>query len=294
MNPQPIPQDAALKLQLAMIAGNEPPTSRLEIRSKRPTGGMTQLFVSVRELDRAAHAILRRGQWTDVYIGAAPRTSENGTGAAIERVWALWVDADSAEAVDRLRAFRPLPSFVARSGTGQNMHAWWQLNEPLAPAHAVQANRRLALALGADRAATDAARIMRPVGSLNHKHDPPQRVECVYLELDAFTVGDVVRGLADDPAYIPRAAPPRLRSSVHGRQALTGITRVVRESPVGERNHRLNWAAYCAGEHVMDGKLNEVTAETELLVAAMEVGLSEREALRTIRSGLEAAGRRPA
>jgi hypothetical protein len=285
----PIPQDVALGLQLAAIAGNEPPTSLFEVRWKRPLG-MAQLFVPVRELDRAATAIRDRAQHSDVYVGAAPRVRESGTGDAIVRVWCLWVDADSPQAVEQLRKFRPLPSIVVRSGTGENLHAWWQLSEPITPSHAVRANRRLALALGADRAATDAARIMRPVGSLNHKHEPPAPVECVYLELDPFTMGDVVHGLSDDPAYAPRPAPVRLRSVSRAPQALAGLARVVRESPVGERNHRLNWAAYRAGEHAADGKLDPTLAEDELLAAAVAVGLNEREALRTIASGLTAAG----
>src|SRR5205807_339448 len=148
--------------------GNEPPTSLFEVRSKRPAG-MAQVFVPVRELDRATSAILNRAQLTDVYIGAAPRTRESGSAAAVESVSCLWVDADSPSAVARLWEFRPLPSIVVRSGTAGNRHGWWPLRQPISPAHAVRANRRLALAVGADRAATDAARIMRPVGSRNHK-----------------------------------------------------------------------------------------------------------------------------
>ena len=280
----------ALRMQLAAIAGNEPSTSLLEIRSKRAVG-MAQRFVPVRELERAATASLTESQRGDVYVGAAPRVREDGTASAVERVWCLWADCDSREAGDRLRAFHPWPSIVNRSGSGDNLHAWWQLHEPLSPEHAVRANRRLALALGADRAATDAARVMRPIGSLNHKHDPPRVVECVRLELDAFSVGDVVHGLADDPAYAPRPVPMRRACVSDASQALAGLARVVRESPVGERNHRLNWAAYRAGEHVADGKLDPATAEDELLDAAVEAGLSEREAMRTIASGLNAATR---
>lgn len=284
-----IPQADALRMQLAAIAGNEPATSLFEIRSKR-IRGMAQMFIPVRELHRAATAILNGGQLADVYVSAAPRARENGTAEAIERVWCSWVDADSPEAVARLRKFQPWPSIVIRSsGTDNRMHAWWPLKESVSPAHAVQANRRLALALSADRAATDAARIMRPIGSLNHKHNPARPVKCVRLELDVFSVREIVHGLPDDPAYAPRPAPAR--RTFAGRETATplaGLARVVREAPVGERNHRLNWAAYRAGEHVADGKLDHDMAEGELLAAAVDVGLGEREALRTITSGLSA------
>ena len=219
---------------------------------------------------------------------------ESGRADAVERAWCLWVDCDTPEAVERLRAFRPLPSIVNRSGSGENMHAWWQLREPLSPEHAVRANRRLALALGADRAATDATRVMRPIGSLNHKHTPPRPVECVLIELTAFAVADIVQGLVDDPAYAPRPTPIRTRPKRNGRAALDGLARVVRESSIGDRNHRLNWAAFRAGEHAAAGTIDPGDAEAELLDAALAVGLGEREALRTIASGLTAAERRAA
>ena len=288
-----IDQGAAFRLQLAMIVGAEPPTSLVEIRAKRGTGGMAQVFVGVRELDRAVRVVTNRAQLTDVYVGAAPRSRPEGTVAAVERVWCLWVDCDSHEALERLRAFRPLPSIVVRSGSGENVHAWWQLRHPISAAFAQRANRRLALALGADRAATDAARIMRPIGSLNHKTDPPRPAECIRLEVETFDLGDVVGGLDDDPAYTPKPKPPP-RATASGPGALAGLARVVRESPVGQRNERLNWAAYRAGEHATNGVLDDDDAESELLAAAIDVGLDEREALRTITSGLTAAGRRAA
>lgn len=289
MTSDPIPQPQALRLQLAMIAGNEPASSFLEIRPLDPPG--RQWFVPVREIDEAATLIPRLAQVHNVFVGACPRVRRAGTADAVERAWCLWADCDSSEAVDRLRAFRPLPSIVIRSGTGGNVHAWWPLRCPVSPAHAVRANRRLALALGADRGATDAARIMRPAGSLNHKHDPARTVECVRVELDTFSVADVIHGLADDPAYTPRTAPPHQRFASGGSEALAGLARVVRGSPIGKRNERLNWAAYRAGEHVAAGTMDTATAERELLAAAVDVGLSEREALRTIASGLNASTR---
>ena len=58
--------------------------------------------------------------------------------------------------------------------------------------------------------------------------------------------------------------------------------RVVLEAQPGERNDRLNWAAYTGRD--LDHR--EVTAA--LLRAAQEVGLPRAEAERTIRSGLGA------
>jgi hypothetical protein len=52
----------------------------------------------------------------------------------------------------------------------------------------------------------------------------------------------------------------------------------------------LNWAAYRAAEHAIDPS----DAGRVLLAAALQAGLGEREAQRTLASGFTAAGRRAA
>lgn len=64
--------------------------------------------------------------------------------------------------------------------------------------------------------------------------------------------------------------------------------RVVLESQRGERNNRLNWASFHAGRGVAAGQIGEGQIHSELLHAAMHVGLSQAEAERTIRSGMKA------
>lgn len=289
-----IPRHRALRLQLAAITGNEPSSSYLELRFKT-TQGMGQEWIPVFESDRAVRAIVNRSDVTDVYVGAAPRIARKGIADAVKRVWALWADCDSVESVESLWNFRPLPSIVIRSGTDNHLHAWWQLSGAVTPEQAVRANRRLALTLGADRAATDAARIMRPAGSLNHKTSPPRPVECVRLEPDAFEVAGIVRGLADDPAYVHTSRPRCASAHADGQAVLAGLAQVVREATVGARNNALNWAAYRAGEHAAEGAFDAAEAESELLAAAVDAGLGEPEAQRTIASGFTAAtGRRTA
>lgn len=300
-----IPQEYALKMQLAMIAGNEPPTSFIEIRSTRAGGGMAQKFVSVRELDRALGAISYIAEHGDVFVGAAPRVRESGKAEAVQRVWCLWADCDSDDSIERLRRFRPLPTILIRSGSEDHLHAWWQLSPAIPPAIAVVANRRLAYALAADPKATDTPRVMRPSGTLNHKHKPPRAVECVRLQLDAFTLGQVVGGLADEPdrrsrssalgapsrqrVYPTQSDTPRLSHQRNDEAVLIeAVTRKVVAAPTGERNDLLNWAAYTLGQHVSAGTVGVDDARQGLLQAASAVGLPEDEAERTIHSGLEA------
>jgi len=75
-----------------------------------------------------------------------------------------------------------------------------------------------------------------------------------------------------------------------GTGALRGLVKVVLDAQPGQRNDRLNWAAYRAGEHIAAGRLHLDEVHGALLAAAVQIGLTEPEALRTIASGLRAAG----
>jgi hypothetical protein len=292
-----IPEGEALKLQLAAIAGNEPPSSYFELRPLTPEGRpdpRDRAFIPVRELDATAQRIRELAPRLNVYIGAAPRVRENGTAQAVERVWTLWADLDGREALARLAKFRPLPSLVIRTGSPDHAHAYWPLREPVSPAGAQRACRRLALALGGDMAATDPARILRPAGSLNHKRTPPEAVRCTRLELAVFTVAQVAAELPDSPHYAPRPARASwVADSAAGSPegSLAGVARFVSGAPAGRRNHALNWAAYTIGPKVAAGELDDGQVREELRRAALAAGLAEAEAERTIHSGLTAGTR---
>jgi hypothetical protein len=285
---EPIPQDVALQLQLAAIAGNEPASSYFEIRPLTPDGRLAvreRSFVPVRELDEAMRRICEAASRLNVFVGAAPRVREDGTAEAVERVWCLWTDLDGPDALARLRDFCPLPSIVIRTGSGGG-HAYWPLRVPLEPQSAQRANRRLALALGGDMAATDPARILRPAGSLNHKHRPPRVVRCTRLECHVFTGEQVVGSLPDSDHYTPRPhAAPTGRPSDPSR-IIAGLARTVRDAPTGNRNHTLYWATCRVVERADAGDLDERQALEELRAAGLDVGLTEHEVNATIRSGL--------
>jgi hypothetical protein len=135
-----------------------------------------------------------------VYVGAAPRRPRRGGGrGAINHVHVLWVDCDTEDAVAALRRFRPSPPIVVASGTPGHLHAYWPICPPAEPDAAERANRRLAHHLGADPRSTDAARILRPPGTLNHKLDPPARVEAARLHVDVVDVDQVTGALLDPP-----------------------------------------------------------------------------------------------
>ena len=167
---------------------------------------MGQLFHSAERPESIIETVQGLGARTDVYIGAAPRRRRHGGADAIDRVWTLWADLDGAAAVAALAAFSPPPNIIIATGSAGNRHGWWALREPLTPEQAQRANRRLAHHLGADMRSTDAARILRVPGTLNHKHDPPAPVVCVRDEGAQHPAAAIVGALPDPPAPAARKA----------------------------------------------------------------------------------------
>ena len=280
-----IPQSFALKAQLAAFGGGEPVSSFLEIRPLSPVG--RQSFVPVRELGHAVEEVLRLRDSHEVFVSAAPRTARRGTSDAVARVWTLWADCDSPEAVARLRAFKPLPSIVVASGGPGRLHGYWPLHVPLEPAWARGANLRIAKALGSDRACVDSGRVMRAIASVNRKRGEPAPVRAVRLELDVFRAGEVVGGLPDDDRFTPKAPRPERPEYPAGPAALEPLVRTVASAQPGNRNCALHWAACRAAEDVDAGKLDEAEARGALRLAALAAGLEEDEIAATLGSALD-------
>ncbi len=205
-----IPQQHAARLLVAAVLGNEPEGALVELRHRRRGEPMRREFIAADQPLLAVRRARYLALTADVWLGAAPRRRRHGGVDAIERAWVLWTDVDGQAGVEALRAFRPAPSIVVRTGTGPNCHAWWGLREPLRPDHAQRANRRLAYRLGGDQRATDAARILRVPGTRSFKHEPPAPVECVHLDLAVYTAREIVGDLPDPPERL-RPAPERER-----------------------------------------------------------------------------------
>ena len=81
--------------------------------------------------------------------------------------------------------------------------------------------------------------------------------------------------------------------SRYGLAAVRAELAEVRRAPIGDRNNRLNRAAFCLGMLVTGGELNETLVEEKLLAAALHIRLTEAEARASIRSGLQAGAAEP-
>lgn len=196
----------ALLVYLSALVGREP-SGLLEVRWRHGAGMKRRVYRVGDELGAAAAAIVELGSRTDVYVGCAPRRRRAGGLDAVQRVWVLWADCDTPEAIAALDAFRPAPAIVVRSGSGENRHAYWTLSGPIGVEEATTANRRLAHVLDADGGAvTMAATILRPPGTANFKHTPAVAVVAERIQPWRRVSARRLVGELDDP---PARATPR-------------------------------------------------------------------------------------
>ena len=188
----------------------------------------------------------------DVYVALAGFKPKEERGSRkgrvrenVNSVAAFWLDIDCGDgkpyatqsaACDALDSFCdamgvPHPTFIVSSGGG--LHVYWVLHRAIEPDAWTATAKRLRLAcerhgLAADHACTaDIVRILRPVGTHNHKTGTPRPVEIFKddgadaLEFDAF------RAALEDTTY---ASGPTPAVDPHANDALS--------AGIGDQLHR--------------------------------------------------------
>jgi hypothetical protein len=274
-----MPADA-IRMLGALLAPLE--SGYIELRPiHRKRGAGKSEFFPVADFAKAAERAAELGRERDLYFGVIPRTHENGRGAAdVGPATTVWADLDSSEAMIELRSFAP-PSIMVATGTEGHHHAYWLLDSPQDAEAVVALNRDLALHLGADVAATDAARILRLPDTLNHKSDPPTGVQLVALE-------DRRYGFADLRAAVPIAKAEDKSSRTGSAHPAGKALRRVLDQLDGARPAANGWMALCPAHDdrnpslsISQGEAGRVLVHcfagcpTEAVVAALDLTVSD-------------------
>jgi hypothetical protein len=202
-------QTDPLTVYLAVLFARARPSTLVEVRWRTPTG-MGRRFIPAGHRRLIEDEVRRRCARTDVYVGVLPRWRPAGDRRAVVgdgRI--VWVDLDIATAARALEPADPAPALAVASGGPGHLHAYWQLARAVPPGVIERANRRLAWALGGDLSSTDAARILRPPGTLHHgREGVPVKLVSVSGE-QRCGLGELVGGLPDPPGRQPH--PRRVR-----------------------------------------------------------------------------------
>lgn len=222
---------AAQLAYLEVLTSAAEPGQFLDVRWRQPAGRMRRRFLPAARIGDAIRLFAALAHSNDVYVGVALRDGDSHGGrAAIGGMALAYIESDHASTAERLSAFGHPPTMVVASGSPGHYQVYWLLDRCYSPWELESANRRLALALAADPASSDAARILRPPGTLNHKHDPPQPVTLLVLRRDArVTIAELVDGLPGD------ATPPHAVRPMKGpRSGRTPLDRELLAIPAAE------------------------------------------------------------
>ncbi len=130
------------------------------------------------------------------------------------------------------------------SGSGENRHAYWLLDDTIESEAIEQRNRRLASVLGSDARVCDASRVLRVPGTLNHKHKPPTDVRlaaCSGARYTLAAIDAVLGGPGEEgPAAVAVDTPPPAGNNPTKR--VLGLLEMMTETRGG-------WRARCPAHH---------------------------------------------
>lgn len=180
----------------------------------RRSGGVIQRVVAAEDIasDETLQWLARKNnQGFEVYVGmnSLKPEAQGRTKADIAAIRHLYLDLDrdAEAALSSLQARddTPKPNRVIDTSPGKLQVVWKVERFSLDEAESFQ--RRLAGEFGADPAATDAARVLRLPGFLNHKYEPPHAVGVRALSEPIHQPADF-RSFRDRLQLAPVQPPP--------------------------------------------------------------------------------------
>lgn len=227
------------------------------------------------EIDRYCEA----NKESNLYFGVGLRNGKGGTKDHLTGIPSVWCDVDYKDTsrlhlIAKLDSFPHKPSIIVKSGGG--VHFYWILKEPLTKEDIPKLedmNKRIASILGGDPNSTDAARVLRIPGTVNHKYkDKPK---CVVSQIiNNFYV-------VDDFDVLPEIA-------TNVQQDVTATSKSLFQK--GNRDADLFYTASC----LYDGKMNPSKIEQVLILLASKCSppFPQKEALIKVKSVLDRASRK--
>ena len=163
------------------------------LHKDRDPAKTVQKFIPLAAIESIPKILENHIKQYNCYFGVATRVEGDGSKNGTIQIPALWVDLDlyklsdkqKEESRQRYRDFPLKPTFVIDSGGGR--YLLWILREPASKEEVSKVEnllKRLAVYFHGDESATDASRILRIPGSLNHKyqHTPPVIIKDFDLE----------------------------------------------------------------------------------------------------------------
>lgn len=214
MSHEPLPAVEQLRLYLQILCATSPEERWLDVRWRAKAHPMRRRLIPVSHARAAERLITSRARHGDVYVGVALRNSAtHGGRASVAASHLAWVESDNPRTATLLQAFPHPPTILIASGTPGHLQGYWALDRRCDVPELERLNRRLAAALAGDPGCTDAARILRPPGTLNYKHEPPKPVRLTRFEPGMpVSLGELHAALPTDPDPPTwRPAPARAR-----------------------------------------------------------------------------------
>ncbi len=169
--------------------------------SKRLSRHRSRFFEYPARARRAAEWCLANSEeGLEAYFCAHLLLARRRVKANAAPVLALWADADGAA----LPPDAPEPTAIVESSPGR-AHLFWRLTRPVSPARAEELNRRLLVAVGADRSGWDLSQLLRPPGTRNRKYENAPAVRLLELDPDAgYHPRELEAALPPAPLAAPR------------------------------------------------------------------------------------------